>query len=143
MGSTEVFNFNSVELKVSVMVFKAGVAAVDEDKTTAGNVSILEDRSKSAVEKSEEVKIFSGAGMVSVWNNGLDADGAIVGLNVLVNVLEKRKLFLKNVTLEKNFFSNNSKSEWYVSHIDGPKLTKMLQAKNNFIWNKYLAWFNF
>ena len=48
MGSTEVFNFNSVELKVSVMVFKAGVAAVDEDKTTAGKVSILEDRSKSA-----------------------------------------------------------------------------------------------
>ena len=103
MGSTEVFNFNSVELKVSVMVFKAGVAAVDEDKTTAGKVSILEDKSKSAVEKSEEVKIFSGAGMVSVWNNGLDADGAIVGLNVLVNVLEKRKLFLKNVTLEKKF----------------------------------------
>ena len=103
MGSTEVFNFNSVELKVSVMVFKAGVAAVDEDKTTAGKVSILEDKSKSAVEKSEEVKIFSGAGMVSVWNSGLDADGAIVGLNVLVNVLEKRKLFLKNVTLEKKF----------------------------------------
>ena len=32
------------------MVLKAGVAAVDEDKITAGNVSILEDKSKSAVE---------------------------------------------------------------------------------------------
>ena len=102
MGSTEVFNFNSVELKVSVMVFKAGVAAVDEDKTTAGKVSILEDKSKSAVEKSEEVKIFSGAGMVSVWNNGLDADGAMVGLKVLVNVLEKKaSIFEKYILVKK------------------------------------------
>lgn len=32
--------------------------------------------------------MFSGAGMVSVWNSGLDEElGAIVGFSVLVKVL--------------------------------------------------------
>ena len=62
---------------------------VDDCKTTAGKVSILDDKSKSDV-KSADVKIFSGAGMVSVWNNGLDEDGAMVGLNVLVKVLKRK-----------------------------------------------------
>ena len=67
----DVFSISSVELKVSVMVFKAGVpAAVEDARMTAGRVSMLEDRSirscPSVYSGPEEVKIFSGAGMVSV-----------------------------------------------------------------------------
>ena len=64
----DVFSMSSVELKVSVMVFNAGVAAVEEAITTAGNVSMLDAKSVSAWLNSgpEDVKMFSGAGMVSV-----------------------------------------------------------------------------
>ena len=88
MGSIDVFSINSVELNVSVMVLSAGVAADDEAIIKAGNVSILEERSVSVVNWGPvEVKMFSGAGMVSVWNRGLDEEGLIVGSMVLVNVL--------------------------------------------------------
>ena len=72
-----------------------GVAWVCEAIIIAGRVSILELKSvKSALVYSgpEDVRIFSGAGIVSVWNKGLEDVGAIlagsaVGLIVLVNVL--------------------------------------------------------
>ena len=98
IGKIDVFNISSVELYVSVIVFKAGVACVFEAITTAGNVSILELKSvKSALVNSgpEDVKIFSGAGIVSVRNRGLDEvvvglmlATSAVGLIVLVNVLK-------------------------------------------------------
>lgn len=90
MGKMEVFSTNSVELNVSVMVFRAGVATVEAGSITmAGSVSMLEDKSVSDENSSgKAVKMFSGAGMVSVWNKGLDEElGAIVGFSEFVNVL--------------------------------------------------------
>ena len=68
IGKIDVFSISSVELKVSVMVFKAGVACVCEAIITAGRVSILELKSVSDTVNSgpEDVRIFSGAGIVSV-----------------------------------------------------------------------------
>ena len=90
MGKMEVFNTNSVEVKVSVTVFKAGVGPLEEAMTTACKVSMLEDKSTSLYSGPDEVKMFSGAGMVSVWKIGFEDVGAIVGLKVSVNVLESK-----------------------------------------------------
>ena len=94
IGKIDVFSISSVELKVSVMVFKAGVAAVELARTITGKVSIELDKSVSARVNSgpDEVKMFSGAGIVSVWNRGLEEVGAIVGLKVSVKVLEMKIL---------------------------------------------------
>ena len=81
------------------MVFKAGVACVCEAIITAGRVSILELKSVSDTVNSgpEDVRIFSGAGIVSVWNKGgFDVEDEVVGLIavgliVFVNVLYVKK----------------------------------------------------
>ena len=88
MGKMEVFNIISVDVNVSVMVFKAGVAALEEAMTTAGKVSMLDDKSTPVYSGPDEVKMFSGAGMVSVWKIGFEDVGAMVGLNVSVKVLK-------------------------------------------------------
>ncbi len=46
-GKMLVLSICSVELKVSVMVLSSGVAAVEEAKTRAGSVSMLDDKSVS------------------------------------------------------------------------------------------------
>ena len=78
------------------MVFKAGVAAFEEAMTTAGKVSMLEDKSMPVYSGPDEVKIFSGAGMVSVWKIGLEDEGAMVGLKVSVKVLKVKCYIIKN-----------------------------------------------
>ena len=110
MGKMEVFNTNSVEVKVSVMVFKAGVAPLDEAMTTACKVSMLEDKSTPVYSGPDEVKMFSGAGMVSVWKIGFEEVGAMVGLKVSVNVLKSKgcvSITVKRVKLR--IFQNNNK----------------------------------
>ncbi len=57
---------------------------VDDSRTTAGNVSMLETRLLCSKSEAVEVKMFSGGGIVSVWKSGdLVADG--VNFRVVVD----------------------------------------------------------
>ena len=85
IGKMLVFNINSFVLKVSVTVFNGGVVdaeAADSAKTTAGRVS-MDGAIKSGRSGKEEVRMFSGAGMVSVWKRGVEV---LLGLKLLLLV---------------------------------------------------------
>ena len=74
MGKMLVLSINSLVLNVSVTVFKGGVveaAAADSAKTTAGRVS-MDEAMRSGKSGKDEVRMFSGAGIVSVWNRGVE-----------------------------------------------------------------------
>ncbi len=82
-------------LKVSVIVLRGGVTIdVDDARTTAGKVSMLEATSESVTSKSDavDVKMFSGGGIVSVLKSGIleeTMEGEMVegSATLLVNVL--------------------------------------------------------
>jgi hypothetical protein len=80
----------------ALTVFKGGVIPLELANTTAGKVSMLEEISKTGLNSTgrDEVKIFSGAGIVSVLKRGVEVRGVSgvggcvrVGLTLLVNVL--------------------------------------------------------
>ena len=69
----------------------------------------LKSVSESVYPGPEDVRIFSGAGIVSVWNKGLDLDvvglilvGSAVGSIVLVKVLEINRQNLKEIVKKTN-----------------------------------------
>ncbi len=79
MGSTLVFSMSSVVLNVSVTVLSGGVgfSPTADASTTAGKVSTAEandgDSSEGAKTAGRElVRMFSGAGIVSVWKRGVE-----------------------------------------------------------------------
>ena len=69
----------------------------------------LKSVSESVYPGPEDVRMFSGAGIVSVWNRGLDLDvvglilvGSAVGSIVLVKVLEINRQNLKVIVNKRN-----------------------------------------
>jgi len=114
IGRMLVFSESSRVLKVSVMVLRGGVTMdVDDARTTAGNVSMLETMSTTDDSSSNgdavDVKMFSGGGIVSVLKSGIfdeTASGEIVDVGSIATLLVNVLVTVMNLVL---FPSSKSK----------------------------------